>query len=81
MTFCYKLLKPKKCVRCDVTRNDTSQDGVHSVVDPVVAAVLPVVKLFLMKPQINFLLGALHRVAAMHHVPARFFFDPGIEHK
>lgn len=39
-------------------------------VDPAVAAVLPVLQLMLAKPQVDLLLGALHRVAAVNHVPA-----------
>lgn len=38
-------------------------------VDPVPAAAFPVVELALMEPQRDFFLGALHRVAAMDHVP------------
>lgn len=41
-----------------------------SVVDPVAAVVFPAVKLVLTKPQRDFLLGALYRVAAMDHIPA-----------
>lgn len=40
-------------------------------VDPVPAAALPVVELALMEPQRDFFLGALHRVAAVDHVPER----------
>lgn len=39
-------------------------------VDPAVAAVLPVLQFMLAKPQVDLLLGALHRVAAVNHVPA-----------
>lgn len=41
-----------------------------SVVEPAAAAALPAVKLALTKPQRDFLLRALHRVAAVDHVSA-----------
>lgn len=45
--------------------------GRLSVVDPSAAAVLPAVELILTEPQIDFFLGALHRVAAVYHVPVK----------
>lgn len=38
-------------------------------VDPAVGAVLPVLQFMLAKPQVDLLPGALHRVAAVNHVP------------
>lgn len=42
----------------------------QSAVDPAAAAGLPALELVLTEPQRDFLLGALHRVAAVDHVPA-----------
>lgn len=39
-------------------------------VDPAAAAALPVLQLLVAEPQVDLLLGALHRVAAVNHVPA-----------
>lgn len=43
--------------------------GQALTIDPAVAAVLPVLQFMLAKPQVDLLLSALYRVAAVNHVP------------